>query len=59
MHQAGLKVGLAEGTLDGPVILAGAFDEDDDVVQLMVGGGLPDVISMKERALRRRGSPIG
>jgi hypothetical protein len=42
MHQAGLEAGLTEGVLHGPVIVAGAFEGDDEVGQVVLLDGEAD-----------------
>ena len=42
MDDAGLEAGGGGGALDRPVIVAGAFDGDDEIAEIMVGLGLAD-----------------
>ena len=44
VNQARLEAGLAEGVLDGTVILAGAFDGDDEVLEFVLLHGLTKAI---------------
>ena len=44
MDQARLEAGLAEGELHGPMVLAGAFDGDDQVAQVVLTHRLADAV---------------
>lgn len=44
MDQARLEVGLAEGVLDGPMVLAGAFDGDNDIGPVVPLHSLADAV---------------
>ncbi len=69
MHQADFEAGLAKGTLDGPMIVAGAFESDDDLAEAGlvldgangVDGGLEASLGLSElgRPDERRGEEIG
>ena len=44
MNQSGFEAGLAKGELEGAIVVAGAFDGDDDGAQVMVVHGLPNAV---------------
>jgi hypothetical protein len=44
MDQARVEAGLAEGQLHRPMILAGAFDGDDDILEIVLAHGLANTV---------------
>src|SRR6516162_7506098 len=51
MNDAGIQTGGGEGALDGAMIAPGAFDRDQQIVQLVIANGLTELI---DRGLERR-----
>jgi len=59
MDQAGIEACLAKSSLDGTVIVAGAFDGHDDVAQVVIGHDLPEAIDGGLQVAFRVGQGLG
>ena len=44
MDEAGVEAGLTKRQLDGAMIVAGAFDGDDDILEVVLAHGLTDAV---------------